>query len=386
MRRRMVVAAAGLASALGAGPAGARRPAAAPSAACVAYEVADAGSGAVLAEKDAHRRWPPASMAKMMTVLIAMERVRSGASTLAEPVHTSAWAAHMGGSQVYLAEGEAFPLGEMLEAIMIASANDAAVAVAEHVAGSETAFVTLMNQRARELGMAETTYETPHGLPPGPGQRPDVTSAHDLVLLGRALTRFPEVMQWAATPSAGFRNGTLQMMNTNHLVRGGYPGATGLKTGYYAEAGFEVTATATRGDLSVIAAVLGCPTKQASFAEAARLMNEAFAGYRVLVAARRDAPVGEVPVSGGAAAGVKAVATEDLRLLLKRADDKAVQVEAHLPRLVAAPVRRRQALGEVIVRQGDRELGRVPVVADADVPATGWLSWIWNRGGQPGPQ
>jgi D-alanyl-D-alanine carboxypeptidase (penicillin-binding protein 5/6) len=382
-----MAAAGGLVCALGAAaPAGARgRPAAPPTAACVAYEVADVDTGTVLGEKDAHRRWPPASMAKMMTVLLAMERVKSGAATLEEPVRTSAWAAHMGGSQVYLAEGETFPLGEMLKAIMIASANDAAVAVAEHIAGSETAFVALMNERAKQLGMADTLYQTPHGLPPGPGQQPDLTSAHDLVILGRVLARFPEVMQWAATPSAGFRNGTLAMMNTNHLVRGGYPGATGLKTGYYAEAGFEVTATATRGDMSVIAAVLGCPTKQASFAEAARLMNEAFAGYRVLVAARRDASVGDVPVTGGAAARVKAVATEDLRLLLKRADDKAVQVEARLPRLVAAPVHRRQALGEVVVRQGDRELGRVPVVADADVPATGWLSWLWNRRGEPTP-
>jgi D-alanyl-D-alanine carboxypeptidase (penicillin-binding protein 5/6) len=362
-----------------------RPPGAAPNAACVAYEVADIDTGTVLAEKDAHRRWPPASMAKMMTVLLAMERVRAGASTLADPVRTSAWAAHMGGSQVYLAEGETFPLGEMLKAIMIASANDAAVAVAEYVAGSETAFVALMNERAQQLGMSDTVYQTPHGLPPGPGQQPDLTSAHDLVILGRALTRFPEVMQWAATPSAGFRNDTLAMMNTNHLVRGGYPGATGLKTGYYAEAGFEVTATATRGDMSVIAAVLGCPTKQASFAEAARLMNEAFAGYRVLIAARRDAPVGEVPVTGGAATAVKAIADGDLRLLLKRADDKAVRVEAHLPRLVAAPVRRRQALGEIVVRQDDRELGRVPAVADADVPATGWLSWLWGRNAKPTP-
>src|SRR6266576_1623516 len=140
-------------------------------AAPVAYVVMDADSGTVLAEHDAHKRWPPASMAKMMTVLIAMERVRDGSLTLDTPVRASAWASRIGGSQVYLAEGETFPLGELLKAVMIASANDAAVAVAEHIAGSTAAFVELMNARAKALGLADTTYQSPHGLPPGAGRR-----------------------------------------------------------------------------------------------------------------------------------------------------------------------------------------------------------------------
>src|SRR5437660_6816654 len=139
------------------------------SAAPVAYVVVDADSGTVLAEHDAHKRWPPASMAKMMTVLIAMERVHDGSLALDTPVRASAWASRIGGSQVYLAEGETFPLGELLKAVMIASANDGAVAVAEHIAGSTTAFVELMNARAEALGLADTTYQSPHGLPPGTG-------------------------------------------------------------------------------------------------------------------------------------------------------------------------------------------------------------------------
>ena len=352
------------------------RPAASPEP--VAYYVADAETGEVLAEKDAHKRWPPASMTKMMTVLLAMERVRNGSASLSDPVHVSQWASKIGGSQVFLAPGETFSLGEMLKAVMIASANDGAVAVAEHMAGSTPAFVDLMNARAKELGLADTTYQSPHGLPPGPGQTADISSAHDLAVLGRELMRFPEVMQWAGTPSAGFRNDTLQMMNTNHLVRGTFQGATGLKTGFYVDAGFCVTATATRNDLSVIAVVLGEPTKQGSFTQAARLMNEAFANYRVLVAARKGVAVGEVPVTGGAES-VKAVATADLRVLLKRAEDKGVAVEARLPKQAAAPIRKQQSLGEVVVRRGDQEMGRVPVVADRDVAAVGWLSWLWNR-------
>src|SRR5213593_1088472 len=293
-------------------------------AAPAAYLVIDADSGTVLAEHDAHRRWPPASMTKMMTVFLAMERVQDGTLSLDEPVHTSAWASRIGGSQVYLAAGETFPLGEMLKAIMIASANDAAVAVAEHIAGSTTSFVDLMNTRAKALGLMDTTYQSVHGLPPGKGQTADVTSAHDLAVLGRELMHFPEVMRWAGTPTAGFRNDTLQMGNTNHLVRT-FSGATGLKTGYYVEAGFCVTATATRGDLNLIAVVLGLPTKQGSFEEAGRHLNEAFAAYRVVAPARKGAPVGSVPVAGGTADSVQAIALDDLRVLVKRADDKGVQ-------------------------------------------------------------
>jgi len=185
-------------------------------------------------------------------------------------------------------------------------------------------------------------------------------------------------MRWAGTPAAGFRNDTLQMSNTNHLVRT-YAGATGLKTGYYHEAGFSVTATATRNDLGLIAVVLGVPTKPGCFVEAARLMNEAFASYRMVAAARRAAVVSEVPVAGGADDRVKALATGDLLVLVKRAEDRGIVVEARVPRLLQAPVRRSQPLGDVVVRRGDQELGKVTVVADRDVEATGWLSWLWNR-------
>src|SRR5437763_2523655 len=171
-----------------------------------AYLVIDADSGTVLAEHDAHRRWPPASMTKMMTVLLAMERVQDRTLSLDEPVRTSAWASRIGGSQVYLAAGESFPLGEMLKAIMIASANDAAVAVAEHIAGSTAAFVDLMNARAKALGLADTTYQSVHGLPPGKGQTADLTSAHDLAVLGRELMKFPEVMRWDGPPAAACRD------------------------------------------------------------------------------------------------------------------------------------------------------------------------------------
>jgi serine-type D-Ala-D-Ala carboxypeptidase (penicillin-binding protein 5/6) len=354
----------------------------APGSGPVAYLVADAITGTVIAEKDADKQWPPASMAKMMTVLVALEKVRDGAMKLDDPVSVSAKAAATGGSQVYLAQGETFTLGQMLEAVMISSANDASVAVAEHIAGSTPAFVELMNARAKALGLTGTTYQSVHGLPPDPGQQADLTTARDLMTLGRELMRHPDAAKWGGTSEATFRNGSFVMRNTNHLVRT-YDGATGLKTGYYAKAGFSVTATAKRGDLSLVAVVLGVPNKQGSFTEAARLMSDGFANYRMVVAARRGVPVGTVPVSGGAQEGVKAMPIDDLRVLVKRSDDKQIAVEARIPRLVSAPVQRRQPLGNVVVRRGDQEIASVPVIADGVVPGVGWLSWLWNRGLPP---
>lgn len=345
----------------------------------VAWLVVDADTGTVLSEKDADKSWPPASMTKMMTVLIALERVRAGQAKLDEAVSVSARAAATGGSQVYLAQGEMFTLGQMLEAVMVSSANDATVAVAEHLAGSNEAMVVLMNERARQLGLTGTTFTSPHGLPPERGQRPDMMTARDLATLGRELMKFPDAMKWASTDEAGFRNGTFIMRNTNHLVRT-YDGITGLKTGYIAASGFSVTASARRGDLHVVAVVLGAPTKKVCFTEAARLMSESFATWRQVVAARRGVAVGNVPVSSGSAATVEALPVSDLRVLVKRAEDKGLAVEARIPRLVQAPVQRDQAIGEVVVRRGDQVLGRVPVVAGSTVASNGWLSWFWNWG------
>ncbi|MCW5892914.1 MAG: D-alanyl-D-alanine carboxypeptidase [bacterium] len=345
----------------------------------VAYLVVDADTGAVLAEKDADKSWPPASMTKMMPVLLALERVRAGQASLGDPVSVSARSEATGGSQVYLARGEQFTLGQMLEAVMVASANDATVAVAEHLAGSNEAMVEQMNARARALGLTGTRFASVHGLPPERGQEPDMMTARDLATLGRELMKFPEAMRWAATDQTTFRNGTFEMRNTNHLVRT-YDGITGLKTGYIAASGFSVTASAKRGDLGIVAVVLGAPTKKACFAEASRIMSETFATWRSVVAARRGVAIGTVPVSSGSATTVDALPVSDLRVLVKRAEDKGLAVEARIPRLVQAPVQREQAMGEVVVRRGDQVLGRVPVVAGSTVASAGWLAWFWNWG------
>jgi len=335
----------------------------------------DRDNGAVLFAKNEHLRWPPASMTKMMTLLIAMEQVQSGSLSLDDVITASAWASKIGGSQVYLREGERFPLREILKAIVIASANDAAVAVAERIAGSTAAFVDLMNQRARELGLADSEFHSPHGLPPAPGQQPDLMSAMDLATLGRRLAGFPEIMEWAAMSDAPFRDGQLAMRNTNHLVRT-YPGADGLKTGYYAAAGFEVTATATRDGLRLLAVVLGAPTKRGCFDEASRLLSTGFAGYRTIQAAKAGQQAGAtITVASGTVASFTGIAARDLRFTLPRAEAAEVKVQVKVPPQIVAPVKKGQVVGEILAVRGDKQLGRVDVLAPVDVDSTSW----WSR-------
>lgn len=344
----------------------------APEAPYRAALVVDRDSGQVLFAKDEHLRWPPASMTKMMTLLIAMERVRDKTIGLDDMVAASAWASKIGGSQVYLREHERFPLRELLKAIVIASANDGAVAVAEYVAGSTDAFVDLMNQRAKELGLADTEFHSVHGLPPSAGQQPDLMSAADLATVARKLTEFPEIMEWAKLPEAPFRDGQLQMRNTNHLVRT-YPGADGLKTGYYAAAGFEVTATATREGLRLLAVVLGAPTKKGCFDETAKLLSNGFAGYRAIQAATAGQPVGSaISVAGGSVPALTGVAADDLRVTLPRADAAQVKIESTIPPSLSAPIKKGQIVGTLIAKRGDQQLGRVNVVAPQDVESTSW--------------
>lgn len=345
-----------------------------PEAPFTAAVLMDSDSGEVLFAQNENTPWPPASMVKMMTVLLAMEQVRAGQLSLDDPIPTSAWASKMGGSQVYLSEGESFPLRDMLAAIMISSANDASMAVAERIGGTSDGFVEMMNKRAQELGMKNSEFHSPHGLPPATDQKPDLMSATDLAILGRKLTEFPEVMQWAGSSEAPFRGGQFTMRNTNHLVRT-YKGATGLKTGYYAAAGFEVTATASRDGLNLIAVVLGVPTKAGSFDEAGKLLSKGFAGWKAIEPVKAGQPVGaQISVSSGKEKFFVGQAAKGLRLVLPREQAAKVRVEVKVPAQVAAPVTKGQVVGEIVTMQGDKEIGRIDVVAPHDVERTRWWS------------
>jgi serine-type D-Ala-D-Ala carboxypeptidase (penicillin-binding protein 5/6) len=240
----------------------------------------DYDSGRVLSEENAHEQFIPASMVKMMVLLLTMEKVEAGAISLSDEVTTSAWAAYMGGQQVYLAEGETFTLQAMLDAMVIASANDAAVAVAEFIAGDVPTCVALMNERAQQLGMINTLFYNVHGLPAGKGQIDDLTTAYDMALLGRALIdAYPQVLDWTSTPSAPFRDGdsAMTLVNTNRDLLRRVTGVDGLKTGYHRRAGFNVCVTAERDGQRLIAVVMGSPSKVDRLRTARSLLEQGFA-------------------------------------------------------------------------------------------------------------
>lgn len=255
--------------------------------------VVSADTGRVLFEDGAERRVYPASVVKLMNMLVVLEHIDAGRTSLEDLVVIPAQAARMGGSQVYLAEKEVFTVEELLYALMIQSANDAAMALALHVAGSKAAFVELMNANAKRLGMTDTVFHSPHGLPPSRGQQPDVTTARDIAILAHAVLRQTDVLRYTSTRERPIRGGKFVMRSHNTLLRT-VEGCDGLKTGYYRRAGFSVAATAERDGARVITVVLGSPRSRTRDAHAARLMELGFA--RLAAPARRgDASASALP-------------------------------------------------------------------------------------------
>ncbi|MGI6657680.1 MAG: D-alanyl-D-alanine carboxypeptidase family protein [Desulfobulbus sp.] len=265
--------------------------------------VLDADTGKVLFEDRADTTVYPASVLKLMGLYVVLDRVEKGLLRLDEMVPVSREAARTGGSQVYLDPREQFSVDEMLYALMVQSANDAAVALAEHISGSKEGFVMLMNQKAKELGMNNTTFHSVHGLPPGKGQSPDVTTARDLAILCRALVQRPDALRYTSTQVRGFREDKFIMRNHNKLLTR-MPGCDGLKTGYYQAAGFSIAATAKKNGVRILALVMGSADRKVRDAKAIELLGKGFA----VVPPRPEAPApAEVP----AAAGVTTAAPSD---------------------------------------------------------------------------
>ena len=339
----------------------------------------EAKTGQILFEQDIHKPWPPASLTKMMLMLLVMEKVNQGALKLDEPIEVSARASKIGGSQVYLKQGERFTLEEMMKAIVIHSANDASEAVAEKLAGDADAFVVMMNQRAQELGLKDTKYFNAHGLPPDKTQQPDVTSAYDIALLARELVKYPDILRWASTAKDSFRDGKFVLENTNHLI-GHFPGADGLKTGSYHEAGFNLAATAQRDGMRLISVTMGSPTNKIRFREGARLLTMGFAEYKLLTVLKPgEAVQQEVRIKGGQVKTIHAVAGGPAQILVKRTDEKAVKSTIQLSSPVWAPLKKGDKLGEVTLTLGDKALGKVTLVSNEDIGQANIIRRLWDR-------
>jgi serine-type D-Ala-D-Ala carboxypeptidase (penicillin-binding protein 5/6) len=339
----------------------------------------EAETGAVLYEKDIRKQRAPASMVKMMLMLIVMEKLRAGELHLSDVVTATDHASKMGGSQVFLREGETLTLEEMMKAIAIASANDACVAIAEHISGTVEGFLGLMNERAKSLAMADTHFATVHGLPPANGDAGDLTSAHDMALLARELTKHPEILAWGAIREDSLRDGKFILTNTNKLIYN-FPGVDGIKTGFHAQAGFNVTATAQRNGLRMIAVVMGAPSSTSRFDEAKRLLAMGFNSYRKVVLVRKDASVGpEIQVSGSSVRKLRAVAQEDVAVVVKKGVEKQLVTDVQVPANLSAPAHRGQVIGEILVRHQDQTLARAAAVIPEEVPQ---VSLIWRLFGR----
>ncbi len=356
-----------------AGPQAPAKEAAGPGA--TSWLVITASTGEEVASQDPDRPGAPASMTKMMLALLVMEAVKDGQLKLSDPVQTSRLASKMGGSQVYLKEGESFSVEEMMAALMIGSANDAAAALAERLAGSIEGAVKLMNERVAALKLTKTRFASVHGLPPGPGQEGDVTTPRDMARLGQELVKFPDILRWTGRAEAPFRGGSFTLRNSNQMI-GHFPGADGIKTGHFREAGYNVTATAKRGNLRLIAVVMGAPTNKARFADAARLLGEGFARYVEVSVVKAGAPVATELRIPRARGPFRPLAANDVQVLVKREEKDAIKTSVEIQPDLKAPLPKGQAVGALIVRIGDREVARTPLVTAGEVgrKAFWWLT------------
>jgi len=336
----------------------------------------DVGTGQVLYEQNAHQPLPPASVTKIMTMLLIMEAIDSGALSYDDMVTASEEAAAKGGSQVYLKAGEQMTVQDMLKAIAVSSANDCACAMAEHLAGSEAAFVERMNARAKELGMEHTHFVNCTGLDDDPEAAKHLICAWDIGLMSRELLyNHPDITKFTTIWMDTLRDGTFGLSNTNKLVRF-YPGATGLKTGFTSAAGYCLSASAERDGLHLISVVMGCDTSKTRLAAVKGLLDLGFAGYATVTAELPESMA--VPVKLGASDFVQAIPSETGPLLVEKSQKSAVTTEVQLQEQISAPVSKGQQLGTVTVRVGEQVIKQYPLVAADTVPRL----TLWDLVGQ----
>ena len=321
----------------------------------------DVATGTVLYEKECHERLAPASVTKVMTMLLIMEALDDGRIHLDDQVTASEAAAAKGGSQIYLKAGETMPVSDMLKSIAVSSANDCACAMAELIAGSESAFVEQMNQRAAELGMADTHFVNCTGLDDSKEAESHRTSAYDIALMSRQLIKYhPDIKKYTTIWMDTVRGGTFGLSNTNKLIRF-YSGATGLKTGFTSGAGYCLSATAKREGMELIAVVMGCESAQKRTADCKALLDYGFATYSVV---RPGLKAGRtVAVHLGKQNTVPVELTERREILVDKAKRTSLTAKVELAQLVPAPVEKGQQVGTISVYAGEKLLIQLPLAA-----------------------
>lgn len=352
-----------------------------PEGPCQAYIVMEPSSGRVMEGENIHEKRPPASVTKLMVAFIVMEKLARGEVKLTDTITVSKEASRIGGSQVYLKEGEQFSLEDLMKALMIASANDAAHAIAEHVSGTPQAFVTLMNENTKRLGMNDTQFQSVHGLPPGEGQKEDQTSSYDLALLARSLLGFPKLLEWTSMKDGEFRNGQFRLHNHNKLLAR-MTDVDGLKTGFYRAAGFNVVATAKRGGLRCIVVVMGSPSGKIRDDFAAEKFKRYFADYTAAVLVKKGEQIQqEVMLEDGKYRKLRGIAAEGFSFPMLKAKKADIRRSIVMPKSIKGEVREGQKLGELIFQLENEAVGKVDIVSPVYVPKANLFTRLIRKTG-----
>ena len=330
----------------------------------------DAATGTVLYESNADEPLAPASVTKVMTMLLIMEAIDGGRIGWDDTVTASETAASKGGSQIYLKAGETMSVADMVKSIAVSSANDCACAMAEHIAGSESAFVSMMNSRAKELGMENSHFVNCTGLDDSEDAKEHKTSARDIAIMSRQLLKYhPDIKKFTTIWMDTVRNGAFGLSNTNKMVRF-YSGCTGLKTGFTSAAGYCLSSSAQREGMELIAVVMGSATSQERFAACKSMLDYGFANFALVSPELPGNPV--VPVKLGKAESVTAVPSGLSGLLIDKSQRGSVTTETELEAMVKAPVSKGQRLGTLTVKCGQQVLAQIPLVAQETVEKQSW--------------
>ncbi|MEG6616291.1 D-alanyl-D-alanine carboxypeptidase family protein [Peptococcaceae bacterium 1198_IL3148] len=322
----------------------------------------DYHTGQVMFSKNPDKKLPMASVTKLMTMLLACEAHSKGQVNLSDMVTTSEHAYSMGGSQIYLEPGEELTFEEMMISIATGSANDASVAVAEHLAGSEEAFVQMMNDKAKELGLNNTHFSNPTGLP----AENHYTCASDMAVILREALNYPLFRKVSNIYEYDLRGGEFKLWNTNKLLKW-YRGCDAGKTGWTNEAKYCLAASAERDDLRLISVVLGCPEPKSHFRETMKIFNYGFARYQSVVLAKEAQKIKTLPVSKGMVDTIEVVTAEQVSVVVPRGGDKGIKGEVKLPDYLSAPIQKGQVVGSYTVTKDGQQLSQVDLVATADV-------------------
>ena len=339
---------------------------------CKSAILLEADTGTILYEKNSHEKLRPASVTKVMTLLLIMESIDSGKISLDDMVGCSERARKMGGSQIWLNEAEKLSVNDMLKAICVVSANDCSVAMAEYIAGSEELFVDMMNKRAKELGMNDTNFVNCHGL----DEDNHVTSAYDIAIMSRELIKHEKILEYSSIWMDSLRDGKSELVNTNKLIRF-YDGANGLKTGSTSLAKYNLSAAAKRDDMQLIGVIMCAPTSAERFEDAKKLLDYGFANFAVNVLDEAGTSVGFTDIERGEAENIEGIVKENISVLGEKGMSKEVERKVDFYTL-RAPIKKGDKIGDIVYIKDGKEIVKGDVVAKEDVEQVK-LFTIYNR-------